>query len=240
MDLALYARVLWRFRLVVLAGLILAVALAGLAMAKITPHGLRYRNPVVWQSQATLLITQQGFPEGRALFPPAQQGKTYPFADTGRFANLTELYAQLASSDDVKLLMLREGAPRDETIGAAPLQPTNPSLPLPMLALFGYGTSAAKAVQAAELGTKAFSGYIDGQQQAAGIPLTQRVAMKVVRSVTPPIVFKPRKKTLPIVVFIAVMSAVVALAFVLENLQPRVRLVEKAGPVAAAGERRSA
>ena len=37
MDFKLYARVLWRFRMLVVAGLLLAVTLAFLSIVKVTP-----------------------------------------------------------------------------------------------------------------------------------------------------------------------------------------------------------
>ena len=45
-----------------------------------------------------------------------------------------------------------------------------------------------------------------------------------------PVVVEPRKKTLAVVVFVALMVATVGLAFILENLRPRVRAVAPAAP----------
>src|SRR5581483_3467854 len=217
MDLGLYGRVLWRFKVLVVSGILLAAFLALLSIAKITSHGLQYRKPVIWQSQTTLLLTQRGFPEGRALFPPAQPNKAYPFADTGRFASLTDLYSQFANSDEVRLLMIREGAPKTEAIGAAPVLPTSP------IALFGKGTTADEALDATARGRAAFLQFVRSQQTQARIPAQDRVDIKVLSQATPPVVVLPRKKTLPIVVFIAVLSASIGLAFVLENLRPRMK-----------------
>jgi hypothetical protein len=241
-DLALYARVLWRFKLIVLLGLLLAGVLAVLSVAKITPHGLRYRKAVVWQSQTNLLLTQQGFPEGRALFPPSQPNKQYPYADTGRFASLTDLYSQFANSDAVKQLMLRDGARADESITAAPVSPVVSSSPLPVIALAGQGTSPSSAIDAVRRGTSAFRTYITQQQRASGISDHDRIDIQVLRAATPAAVLQPRKKTLPIIIFLGVLSATFALAFVLENLRPNVRIVESVAsvPPQAAATRRTA
>ena len=108
MDLALYGRVLWRFRAIFMFGLLLAVTLFILSMVRVSPNGLEYRDEELWQNASTLFITQQGFPEGRALFPPAEEPTTgkkaniYPYADIGRFTSLVDLYSQLANSDPVK------------------------------------------------------------------------------------------------------------------------------------------
>jgi len=75
MSLELDMRVLWRFRVLVLAGLLLAILLAGMAMFKVDFGGgapkLTYRQSETWQSTARLLITQDGFPEGRTTLPGA-------------------------------------------------------------------------------------------------------------------------------------------------------------------------
>jgi|GEM_PF-2522855 len=244
MDLALYGRVLWRFKFIVFGGLILACLLAVLATAKITSHGLRYRKPVIWQSHSTLMLGQaKAFPEGRAILPPANPDKSYPYADLGRFASMLELYGQFANSDAVRRLMIREGAPPQESITAAPVTPVLSTTILPVLTLTGLGDSPSQALDAVQRGRKAFLDYIVSQQTAAAIPVKDRVDIQVLQAASPPSVLQKRKKTLPIVIFIAVLSAAIGLAFVLENARPRVRSVPPAdeqlppGAAAAAGRR---
>ena len=70
MDLPLYGRVLWRHRAIVVAGILLAFALAFLSMFKVgwadgSPK-VDYRKPVTYQSQATIFVTQRGYPWGAA------------------------------------------------------------------------------------------------------------------------------------------------------------------------------
>jgi hypothetical protein len=217
MDIALYGRVLRRYWFLVLGGLILATALAILSTAKITQHGLKYRKPVIWQSQTTVLLTQQkGFPEGRALFPPAKPGKPYPFADQGRLASLTDLYSQMAQSDAVKALMRRDGAPAGFTFSAVSA-PAQPGAILPVINLFGQADTPGGAMATTRIGSKAFVSYLTQQQNGADIPDASRVEVQTLAAPTPPIVLVPRKKTLPAVVFIAVLFTAIALAFVLDN-----------------------
>ena len=107
MDLALYARVFWRFRLLVVLGLLLAVTLALLSIVRVSTDGLTYRQQEQWVSRAMLLITEPQFPEGRSVFeqsiPPVSTDtpQTYaaPFANPDRFVALANLYAQLATSE---------------------------------------------------------------------------------------------------------------------------------------------
>jgi hypothetical protein len=213
MDLANYGRVFWRFRFLMLGGLVLAIVLAAFSMAKITSHGLAYRKPEIFASQSTLLLTQQGFPWGRTMSGP---NEGYP-----GFASLTDLYAQFANSDAVLHLMERDGAPKSWKISAAPVIPSDGSGTLPVIDLTGSAYSPQDAVRATELGRAAFLAYVRGQQQAGGIPTSQRIELQTIQAATKPLLIQGRKKTLPIIVFLAVLCATVALAFVLENIRPR-------------------
>ena len=125
MDFQLYARVLWRFRLVVLIGLILALGLALLSMVRVGQNGISYRDSELWSSSVRLLVTQTGFPEGRlyAQDPTqtedaaAQRGTLV--ADPARFNNLAILYAELAASDPVRQVMRKDGPVRGKIVAAA-------------------------------------------------------------------------------------------------------------------------
>ena len=237
MDLGLYGSVLWRFRWIVIIGTLLAVALTVLSVARVTPEGLEYRKPQTWQAQSTLLLTQPGFPEGRALFPnpetDAQRSK-YSYADAGRFASLTALYSQFAQSDEVRALVRREGAPPGSSVSAAPVIPpgSNAYTLLPVIALFGTAQSASDAIETTKLGTEAFIAFLERNRREAAIPESQSVHVEILSRPRAAVVIEPRKKTLPIVVFLTVMTGTVGLVFVLENLRSRVRPV----PDAAQGE----
>jgi len=124
MDISLYGRVIWRFRWLVALGLILAIALSVLSIAKVSSHGLSYRKHEIWQSSTTVLITQHGFIWGRSVVPPSQPGAT---TGPGWLSGLAELYAQFANSDQVKALMLRDGASKNWTVTATPVIATIPS-----------------------------------------------------------------------------------------------------------------
>jgi hypothetical protein len=227
MDLSLYGRVIWRFRWLVALGLILSIALSVLSVAKVSSHGLSYRKPEVWQSSTTVLLTQHGFIWGRSVVPPTQAGGA---GGPGWLSGLTALYAQFANSDQVKTLMLRDGASKNWTLTAAPVIPSGSSSALPVVALAGLAYTPAGAVQATLVGRTAFLQYVKSQQAQAAIPNNERVDLQVLQNATPPVVVQPRKKTLPIVIFLAVISATIGLAFILENARPRVKPVALAAP----------
>jgi hypothetical protein len=227
MDLSLYGRVIWRFRWLVALGLILAIALSVLSIAKVSSHGLSYRKHEIWQSSSTVLLTQHGFIWGRSVVPPTQAGST---SGPGWLSGLTELYAQFANSDQVKALMLSDGASKNWTLTAAPVIPSGSSSALPVVALAGLAYTPAGAVRATVLGRTAFMQYVKSQQAQAAIPNNERVDLQVLQDVTAPVVVQPRKKTLPLVIFLAVLSATIGLAFILENARPRVKPVALAAP----------
>src|SRR6185295_15779971 len=118
MDFKLYMRVMWRFKLLVGVGLMLAVFLAVLSMVTISSSGVTYRQSQLFETTTRLLVTQSGFPEGRLYAQkPVQPGQnapssadaTAPVADPGRFNTLALLYADLATSDQVMQLMRKSG-----------------------------------------------------------------------------------------------------------------------------------
>jgi hypothetical protein len=92
---------------------------------------------------------------------------------------------------------------------------------LPLITLTATATTASWAVATAQLGTSSFVDFLSQQQDQANIPRDQRVSVEVLRQAAGASRISTPGLTLPIIVFIAVMIAAVALAFVLENLRPR-------------------
>jgi hypothetical protein len=237
MDLNLYLRVIWRFRFLVLLGIILAVVLAGLAMFKVSFKGgspsFAYRQHEVWQSRAVLLVTQRGFPEGRTVLPyqvttvGGQQTAVSQFADPGRFTDLAMFYSTVAQSDAVQSQVYRHTKVRG-SVSATPvsLGSGSKTTPLPLFSIDGSADTRPAARTMAEAGTAAFIKYLADEQAAANVPEKDRVVVQVVNAASPASLVVARKKTMPIVVFLTVLFAALGLAFILENLRPLVRPVE--------------
>jgi hypothetical protein len=224
-DLRLFASVLWRFRLLVALGAVLAVALASLAMVSVTTHGIKYRQAELWSSTTRLGVTQRGFPEGRlfagsAVTPEDAARLGIPVADPNRFNTLAVLYAELATSDPVRRLMRRDGPIRGQII-ATPVVVGENRVMLPFLDVVAIATTPRRAVELAQRSASSLTTYIERQQQANNVPTADRVVVEQIVRPKPPEVFQPRSKTMPIVVFLAVMLATVGLAFLLENMRPR-------------------
>jgi hypothetical protein len=238
MDLQLYIRVIWRFRFLVLGGMILALLLAFASIARFSFDGgpsVTFREKEKWVSVGTLLVTEPDFPIGRSVFeeevPPVgtdrPQTYTPKFAPSTRFIDLANTYAELVTSDAVREIMLRDG-PLRGLVESTPLVATNGSdAPLPMISIRGLASSPEGAVLVAQRANKAFQEYLDNQQDRGGVPTSQRAVLTQVRQPSPAttVMLEGRSKTVPIVVFLTVMLAVIGLAFILENLRPRVRPV---------------
>jgi hypothetical protein len=229
MDLKLFSRVIWRFRIIIAAGFVLALGLGVLATAQLTFQNgisLKYRTPTFYKADAILLVTQLGFPWGSAVQQYLNNGNpktnTPPtvVGDQTRLTNLAQVYAQYANSDIIRGILARNGM----LIGTVDAQPmiTNlnvgaPTLPLIDLAATASGADRARAL--AQAATNALIGYIKAQQEASGTAPSDRVVIQVLQHPQQATVVQKPKKTPSILVFLAVMIAVIALAFVLDNLR---------------------
>jgi hypothetical protein len=232
MDLALYLRVIWRFKFLFAAGFILAVGLAFLSVEKVSFKGgftMSPRKQPTYKTDAYLLVTQSGFPWGRSQAPytrgnPVTGAPSVPISDPQRFAQLTGLYAQLATGDAVRQsLHLSPLHPELGTVSvtavAAPPY-SNPAV-LPVLDVAATGPTAARAADLALRASASFRTWLAKQQESAGIPDTERVYVTPITKFTPPVIVSHSHKMLPVIVFISLLGITFGTALVLENLRPR-------------------
>src|SRR5262245_47097268 len=103
MDLRLYGRVIWRFRIVVGIGLLIAFMLAFLSFVRVSPSGISYRQGEDWSASTTYFLTGENSPD---LSVPHSQGPGSPLA----LASLAALYASYATSDAV-INRIKQGGP---------------------------------------------------------------------------------------------------------------------------------
>jgi hypothetical protein len=242
--------VLWRFRFLVAGGLVLACALAFFSFASISFAGgspkLTYRQTESWKATDLLFVTQKGFPYGYTVLPSTQapsgstgtiQPSSSKFGSPGWFTSLAVLYSPLVQGDAFRSI-LRHATNIKGVVSAQAVVDAH-NLPQPFIDLSAYATTNADAVRLSNAAAGAFQHFIVAQQIANRIPPARRVVLQVVSNATPhsTILFSGRKKTTPIVIFLTVLLATIGLAFVLENLRPRVRPLaadeEEQQPVAA-------
>lgn len=244
-------RVLWRFKLLVAAGLAIAVALAFISVFRVDLSDgapkLVYRDQAVWASSSTLFVTQEGFPWGRSILDETVRVQaaggtpTYVprYGDSGRYSGLAQLYVEFAKSDAVRRAVF-ERAPSGATYQPDVVKSADGSTVLPLIYMSGFGPTPEAAVATANTATAAFRSFLAEEQERNAIPADKRVRVVVMSKASEAKVFAPRSNTRPIFIFLLVFGAVVALVFVLENLRPRViapREVETIEPHSGAARR---
>jgi hypothetical protein len=207
-DLDRLVQSILRHRLVAVAGFGAAVVLAFLSYMSVNPFRspmLEHRKEAFWASAVTLQVTQAGFPEGRTTVPTS--------ADPGRLVGLAQLYTSLVNTDPVRKKMPRPiyGSLSTEQL----LTPQQDALPL--LKLTAVSRSGAKSVRRARTQAAAFASFILANQARSKVPPKQRVELHVVSGPTKPRVVSPPSKTLPVLVFLSMLTATLALVLVLEN-----------------------
>ena len=154
MDLQLYLRVLWRFRLIMALGLVLACVLSFLSFASISfAHGspkVKYRQAETWKATVLVSVTQRGFPSGYTVMPvnPAKlaDGTTQlipRYGDPSRFSQVAILYAPLVRGDAFQA-MLRQRTHVRGLIDAQPVVDPLHNLPEPFINLIGYAAIVAE------------------------------------------------------------------------------------------------
>jgi hypothetical protein len=231
LDFRLYGRVLWRFKLIVITGFILAVALAIFSVVRVSSHGLTYRDSRLWSASMQLQVTQAGAPDVRLYAQrastdgdqptePASPGP--PVVDPARFATLAIYYSRVISSDPVRRLANRDDGIRAKII-ATPERDDNSGVLLPYIDVLSIATTPQAAIRYSERTAAALSDYILARQKANHVAPSDRAVVQTMVHPRGADVYRSRPKTMAIVVFLAVMFATIGLAFVLENARPRRR-----------------
>lgn len=226
MDLPLFVRVLGRHRNVVAAGVCLAVLLAVLSYGRPGFEDwrpvLKYREQEQWQSQARVLVTLPGFSSGRSLLRPssvASGAKANAIESAeARLSGLAVLYAGLATGDEVKKIVRRGGPIRGKVVTAAATA-TGGTATLPIVEITSNAPSANGSRELVNRYADALRIFIEREQKAFGVPPRERVALRPLNRGGRTELVVPRGKTLPVIVFLTIVSATIGLAFVRENLK---------------------
>lgn len=227
MDIKLFVAVIKRFKRLVLGGLVLAIVLAVFSYG--TP-GMRGGKPTViargaetWESQAELLITQASDPYGRAVeeYTGGTGGTpAAPVGDQSYMSNLGPIYAAIADGTTVQR-ELAKADPGGGSLNATQVINTATSFAEPFIDLTATSTSGPAAARLAQTASSILINYVTHQQAAAGIAPSDRVELQVVENGEPPQMTNGPSKSLPMLVFVAVLGAAIALAFMRENADPR-------------------
>jgi hypothetical protein len=216
MDLFEYGRVIRRQAPIVVLGLTITFALMLLSLVRLSGDGLALRRPPTYQAQSTLLVTQAGFPLGRAAPPDYQQS-----ADA-RMQYLAGLYAELATSETVRTVIEHDGTqlplPRESYDVVQLTDPVTNQM-LPLVEALGTSTSEGGAIAIANRVAAGLKQYILVNQNRASTPPAERVDLRVVSRADHADVLQGVKLTTPIMLFILGLIVTLACAFTRDNVQ---------------------
>ena len=230
MNLARHAAVLWRFRRITAAGLLLGVVLAIFASYHLTTSGLVPRGAPTYTSQSQLLVTQAGFPEGRVVLPtaPALGGSTeqsevdpdrIEFADPGRFMNLADLYTKLIISDEVRGRLPEAVGPGQIVASPLPAVSGAPILPIIQLDTIAASPGAAQKLNADV--AKALRDLLEQRQSKNDISPAQGVQIQTLNAPSPGALAASPSKMASILAFLLCLIGTIAVTHLLENVRNR-------------------
>jgi hypothetical protein len=224
MDVLEYGRVIRRQLIVVALGLVITLSLMFLAFVRVTGDGLVARSSPVYGARSVLLVTQAGFPWGRATPPDYQQ------ADAARMEYLAGVYAELAASETVRRrvqtggrLLSAQSYDVTQLVGSS-------GRTLPLIAVDGKSTSAAGAVTIANAVAAALRRYIIANQNSSRVPARERVELRVVTRAEKAGVLQGVKLTTPIMLFLLGSVVTLVVAFTRDNVLRQRAAREAASP----------
>jgi hypothetical protein len=235
MNLSRHASVLWRFRRVTVAGIVIGIVLAIFASYRVSTNGLEPRGSETWSAVSSILVTQPGFPEGRVTLPEAQIGvgvttdgqeaidgsepkDQLEFADPARLAYQADLYSKFLTSDDVLRRVPEQPMPAQ--VMASPFASAMGGQVLPVIQLTTMGPSAEGAHTINRHVFEALNEFIEERAAANDIPRAKRIELKVLSAPEVTLMSGP-KPTMSVLAFMLVMLATVAITHLLEALRNR-------------------
>lgn len=223
MDLTLFFRVVWRYRLLVAAGLLIAVLAAFMTLVRVDPGGsppLSLRGEELWGSTTTVFVTQPGFPWGRLPEQAAEGAPAQTPENAGRLAGLATVYSKLADSDPIRDLMLKSLPEDGWEVKAVPLlDDSGISSPLPLLEIAGIAPTPSSAETTAAAATRALQTYVNDRQVENNIPTSDRVVLQRIKGPEEAEVLAGRSFSVPIVAFLVITMITLALPFLLDNIR---------------------
>ena len=245
MDFKLFLGVVKRYKRIVISGSVLAVLLSMLSYGM---PGLKGGKPTiiprgseVWQANAELLISEEGFPYGRAVTQVIPgKGLDIPaqtYGDEGYLASLSSVYAAMANGTSLQHQVATEAHVRVcpagvsaagssassssagtcGTVTAAEVADPNTSAPLPLITLTASAPTAGEATKIATTTLSVLQGNITRQEADAGTPVDQRVELQTLQSGAVAALTQGHSKSIPMLVLFAIVSASIALAFILNS-----------------------
>jgi hypothetical protein len=225
MDLRYHLQILWRWRVVLAGGFILAISLAFLVTFKPSLGGAEWRSQATFESSSRVIVTQPGFPLGRATLPGSDdqtiapsRSKQKTFAPAERFSELAVVYSYLAQSDQIRNLIKPQPVQDQIAVENIPNPVTGDPLPLLELTTTANSREASRVLNNAVIG--ALRQYLQRNVQESGVPVDQSVQLQVLNPPKSGELASGRSLTLSVIVWFLAMAAALVAVYLLENLYP--------------------
>ena len=238
MDLRLFFSVVRRFKWLVLAGFLFAACLAvfsvakpGLANGKPT---LTYRKAEQFGTYTRVLLTAPTLEQIKADGSTAGVSPLdIQSSIQASLPGLATIYASFISSDGVRAELYKETHIKAALVAGSPVKvdPFSGGAYLPIVSIEAVSDTPQHAVALGAAAMPALKAYLRQLQASGALPVGQTAGLSVLNAPVQVFVVRAHSKMLPIGVFIVALGAVIGLAFLLENLRPRVRLAAPAEAV---------
>jgi hypothetical protein len=241
MDIRYHLGIIWRWRVLLVVGLLVAASVAYLVTFKPGLGKPEWRSAATYTSTSRTAVTQPGFPWGRATLPGADPNQPLvpdgerlrSFAPPQRFTDLAVVYAYLAQSDQVRRLI--SPTPLAQQINVATVPNPATGDPLPIVEIATTATSSAGAQELNRATINALRAYLARNVRQNQVPLEDRATLEVLNPPTPGLLVAGRSLTLSVIAGLLALVATFVAIYVLENLYPGSRPAVLRRPSARGG-----
>jgi hypothetical protein len=233
-----YVRALRRFWWLLLLGTSIAVVAAIASVYRLDfssiPPDVQKRAQVTYTASARLLVTSSDAPYFRrtvyARVTNADGSPGEPVIatgppDIGTLISNANLYPLLIESDEVRQLRQEMHGPIPGSITAhaiyAVASPSRFELSqVPVIEVFAISGSYSTAVDLAQSTVDAFKVYVERSQDQADLQPEERILIQQLQRPAGAVASQESSRTLPLMLFVAILAAFVALAVALNRIFP--------------------
>jgi hypothetical protein len=199
-----YWKVLKSQKRVVIIGVLVSIAVATLAMFRISSGGVSMRSPAVYEAKSTLLVKAGASRDGVPTVAPEYQA---------------QIFAELADGDAVRR-MIDPTRKRELAYSVDPV--SGASGPLPLITVTAFSPDQRAAMALSNRVGAALTTYVASTQQK--LPPARRTTLSTVARADEATVFSGARKTPAMMLFVLGISGTVFLAFTRHNLRLARRL----------------
>jgi hypothetical protein len=125
----------------------------------------------------------------------------------------------IANGNPVQVL-IHKAARVPGSVSATEVTDASTAQGLPFIDMTSTATSAAAAAKLASTGASVLSNYVGHEEVTDGVAPSDRVELQILQNGHSPQLTKGTKATLPLLAFIGIFGAAIALAFILESVWP--------------------